>query len=163
MSMPRIASSLQIGSRYREAPRTPRHWGLLLGLVCFVAAGCEPGIDAQPVTGKVTLKGEAAPENTRVNFFPTVEDGQAASGIVDAQGNYTLTTGSSGEPGAIIGKYKVYVTADASDESYMDAGNSSGVPGVVTGPFPSEWTQPATTPKEVEVTAGENTINIEIP
>lgn len=132
---------------------------LVLGLV---TVGCGGGTSVQPVKGKLLLKGSPAPENTRVNFAP-IGEGMAASGIVDAEGNYELLSGAEGLPGAMVGTYKVSVTADASSGDYMDSSVRGGVPGVVTGPFPKEYTSEFTTPIQKDVVEGENTIDIEIP
>jgi len=128
----------------------------------IITVGCDGGIAVQPVKGKLLLEGNPAPENTRVNFTP-VGEGLAASGVVDAEGNYELFSGSDGLPGAVVGTYKVSVTADASSADYMDASPRGGVPGVVTGPFPKEYTSEFTTPIQKDVVEGENTIDIEIP
>lgn len=132
---------------------------LALSLPVLFLTGCNSS-STYPVTGKLTVGGQPAPENTRVNFQPLEEDGQIASGTVNAEGTYTLYTGSEGLEGAAPGKYKVYITPDASGVNYMES--DGGPPPNATGPFPREWTQPSTSPKEVEVTAGENKIDIEI-
>lgn len=137
---------------------------LLAGLLMIGSVGCSPSVPVQPVSGTVTLAGKPVPEKTRVNFHPVDTTGQPASGLVDATGKYTLYTGSEGHEGALVGKYKVYVTPDSEATDYMEGGGTpSGVPGMSYGPFPAEWCQPAKTPKEVEVVSGDNQINIEIP
>lgn len=132
---------------------------LVLSAPLVLLGGCNSS-STHPVSGKLTVDGQPAPENTRVTFQPVGETGELASGAVDAQGNYTLYTGSQGEPGAGEGTYKVYVTPDSSGIDYMESG--TGPPPDAAGPFPKEWTQPSTTPKQVEVSAGENTIDIDI-
>lgn len=137
-----------------------------LALCCVVAvnfiAGCDSGPNTHPVSGQVTIDGQPAPEQTRVNFHPVSEDVQLASGIVDANGNYTLYSGSEGTAGAMAGTYKIYLSPDPSSEDYM-SGTPSGAPGGPSlGPIPKEYSSAATTPLEVEVTAGENKIDIEI-
>lgn len=134
----------------------------LLGCVALLL-GCG-GSGTSPVTGKAMLDGSPMPENTRIQFEPAGGVGESAAGIVDASGNYELFSGASGEAGALPGKYKVYVTADASTEGYMEGPQrGGGVPGVAVGPFPKEYTSPATTPIEKEVSSGPNQIDIEIP
>ena len=139
---------------------------LILGLsVVFlsVVVGCDSKPAVYEVSGKVTVKGQPAPENSRVNFTPVGSDGEAASGIIDANGNYTLYSGIEGRKGALTGKYKVSFTADASSSDYMDGGRVGGVPGVVLGPFPKEFTSEFTTKLEKEVVKGRNVIDIEVP
>lgn len=89
-----------------------------------------------------------------------------ASGQIGADGSYTLTTGVSGTAGAMVGKYKVVLIQDTgADMSYMETGDdptTAAPPTGGDGTVPAEYANATTTPKEVEVTAGANTINIEI-
>jgi hypothetical protein len=134
---------------------------LALGLLVAIVVGCGPsGPKTHSVTGKVTIDGEPA-ANVRITFQPVDEANQAASGTVESDGSYTLYTGVSGTPGAMAGKYKVVLTPDmGADTSYMDSGGTA--PPDTSGEVPEEYRDPTTTPKEVEVTAGQNSIDIEI-
>jgi len=133
--------------------------------------GCGPsGLKTSPVTGKVTIDGQPA-VNCRIDFQPIHEANQVASGQIAEDGSYTLLTGVSGTPGAMVGKYKVVLVPMGGDMAMGDeepdymsgsadptAGPESEEPGMV----PKEYMSAETTPKEVEVTSGANTINIDI-
>jgi len=132
-----------------------------VAVVVFVTTGCDSKPNVFDVTGKVTIKGQPAPENTRVNFEP-VNGGELAAGIVDAGGNYKLYYGNEGHEGAMPGSYKVYLAPDASGDAYM-SGPSSGVPGVPTaGPIPKEYLSGTTSPLTVEVPESDTTIDVVI-
>lgn len=135
---------------------------LFLTVAClslFLVAGCDSGPSMSPVSGKVTIGGQPAPENTLVNFVPVDPAIMAASGKVDASGDYILYSGNEGKEGAMVGKYKVYLSPDMSGSSYMEAGKP---PEMSAGAIPEKYTKLETTDKEVEVTSGSNTINIEL-
>jgi hypothetical protein len=130
-----------------------------VAVVLIAAVGCDKGPNVYAVTGKVTIKGNPAPENTRVNFEP-VGDGELAAGMVDASGNYKLYYGNEGREGAMPGKYKVYLAPDASSEAYM-SGPPSGVPGMPSaGPIPKEYLSGASSPLTVEVPESDTTIDV---
>jgi hypothetical protein len=88
----------------------------LLQVVALTAAvtaafsGCTGGGTAETlkVTGKITHNGQTVP-GAMVTFSPTAPNGQAASGITNTQGEYTLTTYEAGD-GARPGDYKVLVS-----------------------------------------------------
>jgi hypothetical protein len=138
-------------------------YGLSIAILSILAAGCgSSGPTTHPVVGKVTIGGQPATD-LRVDFYPVEPANQMASGTVGPDGSYTLFTGGIGKQGAMAGKYKVVLasTAATTDTSYMDSG-SSGPPAPKEDAVPKEYTDAATTPKEVEVTAGSNTIDIQI-
>lgn len=100
------------------------HLHLWLG-VSFVVllTGCGDGVnypDTTKVTGKVTLNG-AAVSGATVSFSPEGE-GNAAAGITDAAGTFTLTTFQSGD-GAVPGKYRVSIAK-------MDQAETASLPEV---------------------------------
>ena len=139
-----------------------------LPLLFVEFVGCGPsGPKTYPVTGKVTIDGKPL-ANCRIDFLPVDSANQAASGQIGADGTYTLYTGTTGAPGAMPGKYKVVLTPEAGDDaSYMggeESENDVGAEPTIaeSGVVPKEYMDASTTPKEVEVTAGQNTINIEI-
>jgi hypothetical protein len=74
-------------------------------------AGCGGGPSLIPVKGKVTVDGQPVTSG-HVTFNAASDDkdnpGQSATGIIDENGNYELSTG--GKPGAAKGKYKVVVS-----------------------------------------------------
>jgi len=134
---------------------------LSIAFVLFATAGCDSKPPVSQVTGKVTIKGNPAPEKTRVNFEP-VNGGELAAGMVDASGNYKLYYGNEGREGAKPGSYKVFLAPDASSEAYM-SGPTSGVPGVPSpGPIPKEFLSGKTSPLTVEVPESDTTIDVVI-
>jgi len=83
---------------------------LTLGLFAAVAlGGCakKGGMETAPVSGKVTYRGKPLATGT-VMFVPS--EGPAATGEINSEGVYKLTTYTSGD-GAVIGKHKVTITA----------------------------------------------------
>jgi hypothetical protein len=93
-----------------------------LALACagaLVLAGCsgDDGIGKRfPVSGKVTYDGKPLPTGT-VNFLPEdPKTGRPATGEIQSDGSYTLTTQTPGD-GAMGGKYKVAISAYSVDAS----------------------------------------------
>ena len=147
---------------------------LLLSVCAAVAiVGCGPtGPKTHPVTGKVTIDGQPA-KNCTINFQPVDSANQVASGLIEDDGSYTLYTGTTGTPGAMAGKYKVVLVPTAEDTAmgegapepaYMSAGADPTADPTTqeSDVVPKEYTNATTTPKEVEVTSGTNTIDITI-
>lgn len=126
--------------------------------------GCGGGGEATyPVKGKVTFGGQPALSMTRVHFAPVDPAGETATGIVDTAGNYEVFSGSDGRVGARPGKYKVYFTYVSSSTDYMsNRGNSKAAPKQEDGGIPKAFGSLATTTKEVDVTSGDNTIDLEL-
>ena len=132
-----------------------------LAIPVFLVAGCgQSGPATHSVTGAVTIGGQPA-SALRVDFYPVDPANEVASGNVEAGGKYTLFSGQMGKPGAMAGRYKVVLTPSMADTSYMD-GPSSGPPKEGAVAIPEEYTSVDTTPEEVEVKAGSNTIDIQI-
>jgi hypothetical protein len=85
----------------------------LCGLVCAAFYGCNPaGEKLTPVEGKVTVSGTPLTTGS-VTFHPDTAKGNSTPhipvGMLDAQGNYKLT--SATREGAPLGWYKVTVSA----------------------------------------------------
>ena len=74
-------------------------------LLLVMLAGCGSGDSIGDVAGTVTLNGKPL-TSAKVVFYP--ERGPAASGVLDAEGRFTLTTHAAGD-GAMIGKHAVTV------------------------------------------------------
>ena len=135
---------------------------LVLTTLCL-AVGCGGGghqIKLYPVKGKVTLDGKPlskcfislATENPVKGG-----EGQFASKLSDT-GEFTITT-EKGASGAPAGKYKVVFYLPP--EEAMKA-MSAGPGAYAATPFPNEYSNVKTSPKEVEVTTGPNNLVIEI-
>lgn len=142
-------------------------------LATLTLVGCgSSGPATQDVTGKVTIDGQAAPKGCTINFHPLDTGNQMASGEVGDDGSYTLFTGVSGTPGAMVGKYKVVVlppvedaASGESEPGYMSAKDGEGGPPPInqeSDVVPKAYTDVSTTPEQVEVTSGSKTINIQI-
>jgi hypothetical protein len=132
-----------------------------LAVLVLLVAGCgQSGPATHAVSGTVTIGGQPA-SDLRVDFYPVDPANEMASGSVEAGGTYTLFSGQTGKPGAMAGKYKVVLTPTMADTSYMD-GPSAGPPKEDTGGVPKDYTSVDTTPEEVEVKSGSNTIDIQI-
>lgn len=99
--------------------------------ISFALMGCNrgprPNPDYRIVTGTVTLNGSPI-EKVSITFIPADGQGEAATGLSDAQGKYLLTATESlvGEAGTKPGKYKVLARKNESqadpDEEALNAG-----------------------------------------
>lgn len=153
---------MQLVCRHDDSPPVR----VLTVLAIALLAGCGPsGPAVQPVSGTLTIDGSPA-KNVQVVFHPVDAGGLMASGQVDASGVYSLRSGNTGAKGALVGKYKVVLSPF--EEESMDAAaarytSGTGKPTAPAKPaFPKEYLAPSTTPKEVEVKPGPNTIDIAI-
>lgn len=133
---------------------------------CCLLIGCGgggPPKQAQhPVSGKVTVKGSPLTDCT-ISFVSTDPEKVAGfSGVLDSSGNYTLTDQADGKSGAFAGTYKVVLSQspEAAKKAMMEGGGKGYAEGGL--PFPEEYLSAETSPKEVEVKAESNEINIEI-
>ena len=135
-----------------------RHAIIFSVAAALFAAGCggDEGPAVHPVTGKLTIGGKAV-DGIQITFEP-IGEGEAASGNTQPDGTYTLFTGVQGRVGAAAGKYKV-VLVDPGGDDYMKEGATpkSEEDASSSGRIPADYT-----PKEVEVKAGENKIDIEV-
>lgn len=139
---------------------------ILLLILCVLFIGCgdsgPPKDEQYPVSGKVTVKGQPLTDCT-ISFVSTDPSKVAGfSGVLDSSGNYNLTDQSDGKAGAYVGKYKVVLaqSPEAAKKAMMEGGGKSYAEGGL--PFPNEFLSAETSPKEVEVKAESNEINIEI-
>ncbi len=83
-----------------------------LAAAAAVVAGCGGHGDrtpTYPVTGKVAFADGSTIEGAQVTFQP-VKEGRSASGIVEADGTFTLTTHERGD-GAEAGLHRVTIQA----------------------------------------------------
>lgn len=134
-------------------------FGLTIGIM-----GCD-GSAAKAklysVSGKATAGGKPL-ANCIISFVSASGDGKMFGGEIAADGSFTLSH-SDGRVGAEPGKYKVVLQVSPElQQKAMTSGGGSGPP-QVTAPFPSEYAEASSSPKEVEVKAESNTINVEIP
>lgn len=80
----------------------------LLSAVFISVPGCKKGPPVVPVTGMVTLEGEAL-EGANVNFTPVAENGLEGFGKTDASGKFILSNQVEPDAGVLPGEYKVTV------------------------------------------------------
>lgn len=143
-------------------------------LVLLCAFGCSGGKDAPPslypVTGTVVVEGKPLAD-TMVQLIPVdlTSKARPGSGTTDAEGKFVIRT--NGDKGATAGKFKVVLGTGAQPPKQMSLeeatkmsgqyAKSGGIP-QVKPPFPKEWADPKTSPKEVEVTNQAVVVNVDI-
>lgn len=123
---------------------------LLLAIACLLPVGCSPGYpEASPVVGRVTVNGKPL-DSGEVQFLSS--DGLVATGRIDADGTYRLTT-LQPDDGAIPGSHRVSVKSQ----------QSAGL-GIISflEPVPSRYADPNTSGLTVRVIDGMNRINLEL-
>jgi hypothetical protein len=163
LALPDRAQGLVFVPKHEESSLN-RLLAAVMAFSSLATIGCGQSGNAT-VTGTVSIKGQPAPEGVGITFSPvpgSPAEQLLATGRIDTQGKYTLFSGNEGTPGARPGKYKVFLSPKPSDGAYMESGKGSQPPKIDLGPIPKEYTLPETSPKEVEVKGGENTIDIQI-
>lgn len=129
-------------------------------LVVFLASGCgdDSGVGkTYPVSGKVLMDQQPLQtENGSVMFKPNAARGNTStfepSGMIDKEGEYTLTT--NGKKGAPPGWYKVIVSAHGGSPEhpkFLDTQRSRRP--VAQSLLPPRYGNTDTTPLEIEVVA----------
>ncbi len=117
------------------------------------------------VSGKVTFNNQ--PVTSGVVYFVPQKGGPGASGALDAEGRYTLTTNTSGD-GAVLGPHKIYfapVTDDTvldgySEQDYLD---NKPPPEAPKREFlPAMYLSPSSSGLAHEVTSGSNTLDFSL-
>ena len=146
---------------------------LVAGLLLLAAAvGCgEAGPSFHPVSGKLTIGGKV-PANVQISLYPVGGKGPIASGTVDSSsGQFTLTSsagvGKAPGKGAVAGKYKVVLNSASggagSPEEMMkqySGGGGGKAPSTPKPSFPNEFGSASTSPKEVEIKSGPNSLDL---
>jgi len=85
-----------------------RTGSIVLAAALTVGCGDDGRLPTHPVTGSVTVNGKPVPGVT-VSFFPEAEENsRQAIGVTDEEGNFSLTTYSTGD-GAVAGAYSVVI------------------------------------------------------
>jgi hypothetical protein len=113
--------SINIVSPARRFIRSLPRAGALIPAVFLVLSGCggpgEVDIPAAPkgplapVTGKVLLPDGSPLKEGTITFMPVKQPGRPATGKLQPDGTYTLTTKDVGE-GAVEGDYKVKISSE---------------------------------------------------
>jgi hypothetical protein len=148
---------------------------LLSVLFVIGVAGCGSGDNGPagpplfPVEGKLTVKGEPV-AGVNVQLIPL--DPKAAtksstgtltsSGMTDAEGSFKLTA-SNGKSGVALGSYKVVLgyTPQLTQEEQAKMSMRKGPP-KIEYPFPKEYAQSASSPKQVEITNKNPPLQLEL-
>ena len=133
---------------------------LLIGVVAV--AGCGGGAGKRPVakvSGKVTFNGQAVTSGT-VSLFPVnaakvTEAGKHGICVIQSDGSFKASTYGEFD-GAIIGKHRVSYSPPSVETPVAPEGGHAQAP----PPSPYEGLVPSVI--EVEVKAGDNSINIEL-
>ena len=138
-------------------------------LPAFFAWGCGQGTNTLPlakVTGKVTYNGKPVNPGS-VIFTPVAgkggETGQVATGQIESDGSFTLTTFNTGD-GAIPGQHVVTVEARGEDLNKLNQPKADGsIAYVLPKPkVPSKYTSASTSPLRYTVEKGGNSFEIEL-
>jgi hypothetical protein len=143
-----------------------------------VLAGCGSNANRPKlgkVSGKVTYKGQAVTAGT-VTFTPITgkggDSGDVASGQIESNGSYTLTTFDTGD-GAVLGQHAVTVVVHDGSADLKSLNTRAGAdmskPGSVQPRYvlpklatPKKYSDPATTPFKYTVTAEPKVIDLEL-
>ncbi len=129
-----------------------------MGLACALLAGCGRGMPMGQVSGRVTFEGNPVTEAQLV-FQP--ERGPAASGLLDADGRYRLSTHAPGD-GAVQGLHRVtIVPAEAGVQ--LQPGQPPAPPSAPKFNLPNEYLRPETSGLTADVKAGSNTFDFALP
>jgi len=130
--------------------------------LALLAAGCgDAGMPLGSVSGRVTYMGQAVPDGI-IYFVP--EQGPAASGPIDDEGRYELTTYSRGD-GAVLGTHQVYFSPAAdtggADENVVE---TAQIPPPPPDPayLPRKYRSPETSGLTREVQSGANTFDFDL-
>ena len=110
------------------ATRRPIHVYLAIIALSSMVGCPRSAIDhpeTREVTGNVTFNG-ATVAGAMVSFSPKADDGYAAVGVTDNQGNFTLQTFETAD-GAVPGDYAITVSKSV-QESYEDEGSTAEDP-----------------------------------
>lgn len=137
---------------------------VLLGLaavVCCFSCGRQE-LPKGRVTGRVTYQGKPL-KGWIIYFVP--ERGPVASGLIDEEGRYSLSTTGSGD-GAVVGRHKVYFSPPPSTEAPADLTKpESPIPPRRSGSaisLPPKLCSPASTDKTAEVKPGSQQIDFDL-
>lgn len=127
----------------------------LIAVLCLAAfAGCSGGPRLVPVTGKVTVNGKPA-EGAIVMFHP--EDATQNTSSATATADGTLKPFTNGEPGLIVGRYKVTLTYPDPSKKPTQAQLMMGTADVGPDLLKGKYASKANTTLSIEVTSSSTT------
>jgi hypothetical protein len=126
-----------------------------LATAAVVLAGCGSNDKKTAVVrGTVTYDGKAVPNGT-VSFIPA--DGRSATGEVQPDGSYILTTYRKGD-GAILGQHKVVIVAMEDMSNRLPEARNPLPPSII----PVKYTSLATSDLRADVKDQENIIDFKL-
>ena len=149
---------------------------VLLSAILVSIAGCGPGqVSVYSVKGKLTSSGYTLGDVHLILSPTEAGDRTTSSADVGLDGTFELKC-SDGRMGAAAGSYKVVLANRVTDDGMAGMkgamekmqGKGGGPPDMSkmmagkVAPFPSEYSNPKTSPKTVEVKAEDQILNIEI-
>jgi hypothetical protein len=123
--------------------------------LCSLVAGCS-GQNTASVFGIVTLDNQPLP-SANVSFYPADEKNAPAYGQTDAQGRYSLSTGS--DAGLAPGQYIAVVVATKEPPQPYDATGAEVPPIPIT---PAKYGDATKSDLRVEVKPGKNDIPLSL-
>jgi hypothetical protein len=146
--------------RASEGVRRPTTFGRpsaisSLRAICLIAAAIATscsGPNSATVSGTITLDGQPLP-GASVSFYPDGDGKPPASGQTDAQGRYSLSTGSSA--GLAPGKYVAVVVATKDPPQPYDSTGAEVPPIPIT---PAKYGDATKSDLRIEVKPGKNDI-----
>ena len=149
--------------------RTSSLDALLFGTMLFTA-GCNTGPETAQVSGVVSFDGEKVPEGT-ISFYP-VAGGRPASGQIQSDGTYKLSTFDPGD-GALLGDHKVAIESKkvtnaapqpkSLQEEIANPGAGATANPSVSWIVPEKYAAVATSGLTATVSEGENEVNFTLP
>lgn len=140
-------------------------WSVVVLMLSTVAAvaGCGPsGPAIAEIKGKVTLDGKPL-TGGGISFIPQTAKGVRSSGVINAQGEFTVYT-PSGQKGAIVGTHTVVILPplSATGGGSTPGGTAPTDSGPVA-PIPGKYSDAAKTDLSAEVKKGiVNEITLEL-
>ncbi|MBN1394257.1 MAG: carboxypeptidase regulatory-like domain-containing protein [Pirellulales bacterium] len=147
----------------RRIAATIEAFAVLCLSVCYGCGSGRPNLAL--VSGKVTYQGKPVTEG-KIVFHP--QKGRQAIGVIDADGNYRLTTFDNGD-GAAPGKYRVTIQAmrasgaprakNILDEVKSGIKEAASVEWIV----PEKYSRLETSPLTAEVESEPNNIDFNVP
>lgn len=137
-------------------PSHKKFAALVLAFAALPLIGCGgPSVPVGSVSGTVTIDGQPA-SGVTVSFQP-VESGRGSTGVTNEEGYYELVYSASTE-GALIGKHKVGIRGP--EPGFDDAATATSAVLKESASIKPEYLRMQ---KDVEVTAGSNTIDLTYP
>jgi hypothetical protein len=141
--------------QFIQAPRMNPYVTMLLGVTLIAIVGCRHNSMESEVSGVVTLDGSKIGPGTIV-FAPVGPGGRPATGSIESDGSYGLKT--SRDSGLAAGNYRVAVSIHKMPENVRRGDR----PPMGKSLIPEKYEDETKSGLQYDVSAGWNTINIEL-